>query len=81
MQTAGANVSAAIPLELVDLFVDKGHSPDDFTEKLHKSAQNLSEGVMLKQRAMHALAQSMRQAGAAAGLMDSPVKTEAVKKE
>ena len=55
-------VDIAIPLEVIQGFVDEGRSPDQFIAQQYGKAQQLSNDVRSKQDALRTLANSIQEA-------------------
>ena len=63
VRTASADVDVALPVELVQQYVDAGKSPDGYTAELHGRAARLGATVQAKQRGFRAVEEAIRHVG------------------
>jgi hypothetical protein len=62
IQRQPGDVDIAVPLEVVEGFVDEGRSPDEYTAQQYGKAQHLSNDARGKQEALQKLATVIREA-------------------
>jgi hypothetical protein len=73
VRAASAGLDMALPIELVQQYVDAGRSPDAFAAELHERVARSASAVQAKQRAFGRLEEAIRHQ---MGELNEPVKSE-----